>query len=230
MDAIMGETMTTEWVIVPRVLSADMRAAMFEALIRSEPSDVQALFDAAVSAAPVPLSEPVGWRWRVTGHETWVYWKAEPKPGVNLVDETEIGRDVEVQPLYAVPPSPPRDEGKLKKRPVAFRVRMMGDCPWEYYGDEDAARQAADVYCGDYEALYVRDGTPVNLDPPRDEVVEALRKLRLTARVLLQNSDGCAVNHYGRDYIAHGRPGWLADCEKDIERAEAAISKLEGRS
>lgn len=62
MDAIMGETMTTEWVTVPRVLSADMRAAMFEALISSEPSDVQELFDAAVSSAHVPLSEPVGWQ------------------------------------------------------------------------------------------------------------------------------------------------------------------------
>ena len=59
------------------------------------------------------------------------------------------------------------------------------------------------------------------------ECVEALGKLRLTARILLQNAEGCAVNHYGLDYQIHGAPGWLADCEASIKDAESALAKLE---
>lgn len=51
----------------------------------------------------------------------------------------------------------------------------------------------------------------------------ALTSLRLTARVLLQNAEGCAVNHYGEDFQLHGEPGWLADSRKTIEAAEAVL-------
>jgi hypothetical protein len=54
----------------------------------------------------------------------------------------------------------------------------------------------------------------------------ALDRLRLAARVLLQNSEGCALEHYGHDYGLLGMPGWLADCERDIKQAEAVLSHL----
>lgn len=55
------------------------------------------------------------------------------------------------------------------------------------------------------------------------ELEEALRSLRLAARVLHQNAEGCAVNHYGEDFRLHGEPGWLADCRKTIEAAETVL-------
>lgn len=55
------------------------------------------------------------------------------------------------------------------------------------------------------------------------ELEAALRSLRHTARVLLQNAEGCAVNHYGEDFSLHGEPGWLRDCRSTIEAAEAVI-------
>lgn len=53
----------------------------------------------------------------------------------------------------------------------------------------------------------------------------ALTHLRLTAALLLQNAEGCAVNHYGEDFQTHGMPGWLADCKRDIDAAVAALSQ-----
>lgn len=58
----------------------------------------------------------------------------------------------------------------------------------------------------------------------RDQAREALANLRLTARVLLQNAEGCAANHYGADFEQHGPPGWLADCENAIKSAETVIA------
>lgn len=55
------------------------------------------------------------------------------------------------------------------------------------------------------------------------QLEDALKSLRLTANVLLQNSEGCAVNHYGEDYYLHGEPGWLRDSRLCIEAAEAAL-------
>jgi hypothetical protein len=55
------------------------------------------------------------------------------------------------------------------------------------------------------------------------QLEDALRSLRMTARVLLQNSEGCAVNHYGEDYYLHVEPGWLKDCRKSIEAAESEL-------
>jgi len=53
-----------------------------------------------------------------------------------------------------------------------------------------------------------------------------LKALRLTARILLQNAEGCAVNHYGEDFHLHGEPGWLKDCRSSIEEAEALLADM----
>lgn len=60
----------------------------------------------------------------------------------------------------------------------------------------------------------------------RDEVKrlrEALGKLRTTAALLQQNSEGCAVEHHGHDFQEFGMPGWLADTQADIEAARTAL-------
>lgn len=59
---------------------------------------------------------------------------------------------------------------------------------------------------------------------------DALEGLRKTAALLLQNAEGCAVNHYGDDYAVHGEPGWLADCRADIEKAQAALDRQESKA
>jgi len=104
----------------------------------------------------------------------------------------------------------------------------------EYFADRaDADGKPDGGFVGNVEMALLSDideALSAALVPPRDEIVEALRKLCLTARILLQNAEGCAVNHHGIDHEIHGMPGWLADCAKDIERAEAALQKLEGKS
>jgi hypothetical protein len=53
----------------------------------------------------------------------------------------------------------------------------------------------------------------------------AMERLIKTTVLLKQNSEGCAVNHYGDDYATHGMPAWLADCESEIKAARAVLSK-----
>lgn len=77
-----------------------------------------------------------------------------------------------------------------------------------------ARDQSTTQYCGEAVAAHRRIA----------ELEAALRDLRLTARVLLQNAYGCAVNHYGVDLQLHGEPGWLRDCRTSIEAAEAALN------
>lgn len=54
-------------------------------------------------------------------------------------------------------------EFKLRKRPVAFRVRAPEGTGWSwlYYADEQKAAASADNLGVEYDALYVRDGTPL---------------------------------------------------------------------
>lgn len=57
-----------------------------------------------------------------------------------------------------------------------------------------------------------------------DGVREALGKLLLSAKLLQQNAEGCAVNHHALDFEQQGFPGWLIDTEKDIAEAQGALS------
>lgn len=75
------------------------------------------------------------------------------------------------------------------------------------------SRMSADVYA---------------LEAMRASLVGMLHKLGKTTALLIQNAHGCAVNHYGEDYAAHGMPGWLSDCEADLAAARAFLAK-EGR-
>lgn len=63
-----------------------------------------------------------------------------------------------------------------------------------------------------------------------EEMVEGLERLRKSAAMLQQNSEGCAVNHYGEDFGLFGMPSWLADTATDIEAARALISRAKGAS
>lgn len=57
------------------------------------------------------------------------------------------------------------------------------------------------------------------------DLLEALKELRLTAQLLQQNSEGCAVKHHGINIELDGLPGWLKDTKASIDRALAAIAK-----
>jgi hypothetical protein len=53
---------------------------------------------------------------------------------------------------------------------------------------------------------------------------EAMQQLLLTAKLLQQNSVGCAVNHHGLDLERQGLPGWLVDTQKSIDAAALALA------
>lgn len=58
----------------------------------------------------------------------------------------------------------------------------------------------------------------------RNERLEAmLAELRQTAALLLQNSVGCAIHHHAVDFENEGLPGWLADCQIVIDKANELI-------
>lgn len=78
----------------------------------------------------------------------------------------------------------------------------------------------ADIYAENHQ----NDPEPAR----QDEAGEIVRRLLVTAKMLLQNSEGCALNHYGDDSEKFGRPGWLVDCRRDIERADAFITTQRG--
>lgn len=52
-----------------------------------------------------------------------------------------------------------------------------------------------------------------------------LRQLLKTAKLLKQNAEGCAVNHYAGDFAIQGLPGWIGDCANSISRADAALAE-----
>ncbi len=60
----------------------------------------------------------------------------------------------------------------------------------------------------------------------RDEMLALARKARTSALLAIQNSEGCAVNHFGGDHELHGMPGWLADCRMDVETFFAAFPEM----
>ena len=57
----------------------------------------------------------------------------------------------------------------------------------------------------------------------RERLREALTRLRVAASILQNNSELCAVNHYGHSFEEHGRPMWLTDTAKDITFAEDVL-------
>jgi hypothetical protein len=57
---------------------------------------------------------------------------------------------------------------------------------------------------------------------PMTDRTELATRLLATAKVLLQNAQGCAENHHGHDFATMGEPGWIRDCRSDIEKFEAA--------
>ena len=78
-------------------------------------------------------------------------------------------------------------------------------------------------------AVYDSDGNGIRLigNAERMEAgakaIEALEsalvKMRREAVLLLNNSEGCAANHYGSDCQHLGMPQWLIDSRRNIEQA-----------
>lgn len=52
---------------------------------------------------------------------------------------------------------------------------------------------------------------------------ERLARIRSSMVLLLNHAEACAMNHYGEDFNAHGMPGWLQDCRKDVTYFTAMI-------
>ena len=50
--------------------------------------------------------------------------------------------------------------------------------------------------------------------------IEVFNKLLVSAKMLQQNAESCAANHYGDDFNLHGMPGWLFDTAADIQAAQ----------
>ncbi|WP_395443622.1 hypothetical protein [Caulobacter sp. UC70_42] len=71
---------------------------------------------------------------------------------------------------------------------------------------------------GDHKITVTPAPPPAASSLPAD-FVDAMKALRSHAVTLLQNSEGCAANHYGEDYQLFGMPGWLADARAVVERA-----------
>lgn len=83
-------------------------------------------------------------------------------------------------------------------------------------------------YCGaceNEEPALADDSEVARLRALNAELVEALERLRLTAALLHQNAEGCAVNHYGADFQIHGMPGWLRDSAAEIARVAEIVSR-----
>ncbi len=57
------------------------------------------------------------------------------------------------------------------------------------------------------------------------ELEAGIARLSRAARMLQQNSEGCAINHYGDDFALFGKPGWLADTEADIAAVDALLNQ-----
>lgn len=52
---------------------------------------------------------------------------------------------------------------------------------------------------------------------PQPDLRAMLEKIRRSMALLQQNSEGCALNHYGGDGEQFGMPGWLVDTKADLE-------------
>lgn len=100
---------------------------------------------------------------------------------------------------------------------LAERLAHIDDVyGYKYFGDYELAPEQLDAV---WEAKAIAFKVPA--------LVEALRDLRSHAVTLLQNSEGCAVNHYGEDFSLFGMPGWLADARAAVERATDAIAPFQ---
>lgn len=128
---------------------------------------------------------------------------------------------------------------------VAMRLREAAE---RALSSPPAADQEAVAYTGSGSLMALKDGregfiwpTPADAHPiplyathpapALDGVRVAAETLRKEAFLLLQNSEGCALNHYGHDAELFGMPGWLVDSRARIEAAAKALSSpSEGES
>lgn len=86
--------------------------------------------------------------------------------------------------------------------------------------------EAADALEREVENWKRRNRAACAAEAERDDLVTALGKLLLTAKLLQQNSIGCAELHHGLDTHLNGLPGWLEDSNKDIAATQDLLNSL----
>ena len=108
--------------------------------------------------------------------------------------------------------------GRRLKEALALLERLCPHQDTEFWHQQDSVCEALEATLEELRALSPK--------PPADDtgLVEALRQLLVTAKLLYANAEGCAVNHYGNDHELHGLPGWLADSLNSIAEAENALT------
>jgi hypothetical protein len=111
----------------------------------------------------------------------------------------------------------PEDTKDMIISMLRAQIRQLGHMPCVVENKEAALADKARIKSQ-------RQNETDSLRLQRDALLAALTELRLTARLLLQNAEGCAVNHYGEDFQLFGPPGWITDCEAAIVEAEAALT------
>jgi len=105
---------------------------------------------------------------------------------------------------------------KLRDAVIAsVRLRAsQGDCPTE-----------------PAHSVETLENVILDLAPAVDAVpageVERLACIRTSMALLQQNSEGCALNHYGDDATLHGMPGWLIDTKADLDAFTDILARRE---
>lgn len=100
-----------------------------------------------------------------------------------------------------------------------FRPDAANRSRWEEIGEAAPIVQAFAAHAAPLRATIAALRERVK---ELEGVGETLRK---EAHLLLQNSEGCALNHYGDDGHLHGMPGWLMDSRQRIEAAAQALKE-----
>ena len=87
-----------------------------------------------------------------------------------------------------------------------------------------ASRGREAAYLNIASALFAEAAREYRAALRRVEALEAgLRSVIHEGELLLQNAEGCALNHYGHDVELFGMPGWITTCRERLTEARALM-------
>jgi len=93
---------------------------------------------------------------------------------------------------------------------------------------EEASRGWEAAYLNIASALFAEAAREYRAALRRVEALEAgLRSVIHEGELLLQNAEGCALNHHGHDVELFGMPGWMATCSDRLTEARALMEKTD---